>query len=157
MANAYYMKNILGELCDAQTINTAEDSTNMVYIGGKTGGNLWIDVYANTAWTIASGEELTIQLQGYTADTAASATSPFSTGNAGGRCVAGAGTNEPDALYYIFYNTSDQGAAAFDAGDLVTQCAIPEDMFNALAYDYVQLAFTTDTSEVCDAFVYSKV
>ena len=152
----YYGKNIVGSLCDAQTINTTEDSS-MVYIGGRTGGDLWIDVYANTAWTIDSGEELTIQLQGFTSDAGTSATSPFSTGNAGGQCISGGGTSEPDVLYYIFYNTSAQDAAGFAAGDLVTQCAIPEDLFHALAYDYVQLAFTCDTSEVCDAFVYAKV
>ena len=161
MANAYYGRtNIIGELSDAQALpsGTSGDSTNMVNIVGQTGGHLWIDVYANTAITIATGQAFNIELEGYTSDTAASATPPFSKTNSSGRQGA-SGTAESDAHYYILHKTSADGELAFDQYDLITQCAIPEDLFRLLSYDYVQLKYTTDaneSSEKVDAFVYVK-
>ena len=163
MANEYnnYGKEILGWLSDNQALPNATtvDSTNMVNIVGRTNGALWINVYANTAIAIASGQAFSIELQGFTADTAVSATSPFSTGNKAGYVATGGATSEPDAHYYLLHKTS--GAALnFAAGDLITQCAIPEDLFDALGYDYVQLVYVTDASEVSetvDAFVYAKL
>lgn len=161
MSNAYYGKQILGELSDAQTLPnaTAADSTNMVYVGNRTGGRLWIEVYANTAITIATGQAFSIEFQSYSADTAASAISPFSKDNESGYVVNSGGTSEPDAHIYLLHKTSADGELAFSAGDLITQFAIPEDMLNALGHDYVQLVYTTDadeSSEKVDAFVCVK-
>ena len=160
MADARYGKTIIGELSDAQTLpdGTAVDSTNMVFVGGPTGGQLWINVYAETAVVIATAQAFSIELQSYSADTAASAISPFSTSNKGGIPQA-TGTSEPDAHYYLLYKTSADNELAFAAGDLITQCAIPEDMLRLLSHDYVQLVYTTDateTSETVTAFVWIK-
>ena len=161
MANAYYGKQIIGELSDAQALPnaTSVDSTNMVEIVGATGGQLWINVYANTAISIATGQLFYIELQGFSADTAASATSPFSTANNGGINPA-SGTLEDEAHYWLLHKTSGDGQLDFAAGDLVTQCAIPEDMFRLLSYDFVQLRYETDadesSTEKVDAFVWIK-
>jgi len=161
MANNYNGKVILGELSDNQTLpdSTSVDSTNMVYIGGQTSGKLWIDVYAGTAISIATGQSFSIELEGYSEDDAASATPPFSTANSGG--IQGAtGTPENDAHYYLLHKTSADGQLDFSAGSLITQCAIPEDLFRLLGYDYVQLKYTTDadeSTETITAFVYSKM
>jgi hypothetical protein len=44
--SAYYGKQIIGSLSDAQTLPdaTSADSTNMVYVGKNTNGALWINV-----------------------------------------------------------------------------------------------------------------
>ena len=161
MANAYYGRtNIVGELSDAQDLPsaTAVASDSMVYIGGQTGGKLWIDVYANTALSIATGQLLTIEIQGYTADTTGSATSPFSTANQSG--IQGAsGTLEDNAHYCLLQKTTADDQLDFTQYSLITQGAIPEDMFRLLSYDWVQLYYTTDaneSSELVDAFVYVK-
>lgn len=163
MANAYHGKIIIGELSDAQTLPnaTSEDSDAMVGLGAtksSTGGTLWIDVYANTAISIASGQLFYIELQSFTADTAASADSPFSSTNSGG--VPGAtGTAELEGHYYILHKTSADGACAWDAGDLITQCAVPEDLLRLRSQDFIQLRYETDadeSSEKVDAFVYVK-
>jgi len=161
MANAYYGKNIVGELSDAQALPdaTTDDSTEMVYVGNRTNGQLWINVYANTDITIATGQAFNIELEAYSSDTAASATAFFSSGNAHGECANGDGTDEADAHYYLLHKTSADGELAFSAGDLITQCAIPEDLLNAVGYDWVQLKYTTDadeSSEKVDAFVWVK-
>ena len=60
---------------------------------------------------------------------------------------------------YLLHKTSADGELAFSAGDLIAQCAIPEDLFNALGYEWVQLKYTTDaneSSETVTAFVYNK-
>jgi len=154
--------SIVGILSDAQTLPnaTAVDSTNMVDITGPTKGNMWINVYANTAITIATGQAFNIELEGFTADTAASATPPFSKDNSElFSSVDGGGTAESDAHFYLIHKTSADGELAFSAGDLVTQVCIPEDLFRALSYDFVQLKYTTDadeSSEKVDAFVFYK-
>jgi len=152
---------VVGILSDAQTLPnaTSVDSTNMVDITGPTKGNMWINVYANTAITIATGQAFNIELEGFTADTAASATPPFSVDNNGMKTSVDTGTAESDAHFYLLHKTSADGELGFSAGDLVTQVAIPEDLFRALEYDFVQLKYTTDASEVSekvDAFVFYK-
>lgn len=156
-----YGKIIVGDMIsDAQTLpsSTSEDSDNMVNVGGQLDGRLWIDVYAGTAISIATGQILYIELQGFTADTAASATSPFTVTNQGG--INGAsGTLEDNAHIYLLHKTSSDAQLDFDAGDLMCQMAIPEDMFRLLSYDFVQLRYETDaneSSETVDAFVYVK-
>ena len=160
MSNTYYGKVIVGELSDAQSLPNAggADSTNMVGIAGATGGQQWISVYANTAISIATGQAFSIELQGFTSDTAASATSPFSTSNGSGRNHA-TGTLEDNAHYYLLHKTSADAQLDFAKGDLVAQCAIPEDMFRLLGYDFVQLRYLTDadeSSEKVDALVWVK-
>ena len=161
MANAYYGKTILGELSDAQALPnaTAVDSTNMVYVGGKTGGSLWINIYANTAISIATGQAFNIEFQSYSADTAASAISPFSTANAGGM-YEGSGTSEDEAHVYLLHATNADGQLDFAAGDLMCSYGIPEDNLRLISHDYVQLVYTTDADESAtekvDAFVWIK-
>jgi len=163
MANAYYGKEILGELSDAQALpSTASvDSTNMVYIGDNTGGHLWIDVYACTAVAIANTFVLHIAMQGFTADTAASATAPHSIANQSGiPGASGTVLTEGTAFFYLMHMTAGTAGVSWTAGDLIAQAAIPEDMFRLLSYDYVQLVYTTtanESSETVDAFVYSKM
>ena len=141
---------IVKVLSDAQTLPNAGsvDSTNMVNIVGATKGNLWINVYANTDITIATAQAFNIELEGYTSDTAASATPPFSKDNEGmATSKNGGGTAESDAHMYLLHKTSADGELAFSAGDLIAQCAVPEDLLRALSYDYVQLKYTTDADE----------
>ena len=160
----YYGKNIVGELplSDAQTLpdSTDDDSTNMVYVGNPTNGQLWINVYANTAITIATGAVFNIELESYSdGDTPASAIAPFTKDNAHGEIANGDGTAETDAHIYLLHKTSADTELAFSAGDLITQCAIPEDMLNAIGHTYVQLKYETDadeSSEKVDAFVWVK-
>jgi len=163
MADSYYGKTILGSLSAAQTLpsGTDEDSESVVYIGGHTGGQLWINVYAHTAISIADTADFTIEVEGYTAATAQSSfTSPYSITNGGGSAIGGSGTSEDNAHYNILWHLGDtDGQLDFNAGDLMTQCAIPEDMFRLLSYDYVQLHYLTtgnESSETVDAFVWIK-
>uniref|UniRef100_A0A6H1ZPY2 Uncharacterized protein n=1 Tax=viral metagenome TaxID=1070528 RepID=A0A6H1ZPY2_9ZZZZ len=162
MANAYYGKNIIGELSDAQTLPNAGsvDSTNMVNIVGPTSGRLWIDVYACTAIAIANTYVLHIAMQGFTADTAASATAPHSIANKSGLPGAsGTVLTEGTAFFYLMHMTAGTAGVSWTAGDLICQAAIPEDMFRLLSYDFVQLVYTTtanESSETVDAFVYFK-
>lgn len=159
---AYYGKTILGSLSDAQALPnaTAADSTNMVYVGKQTNGAVWVAVYANTAITIATDKAFSIELQSYSADTAASAISPFSKDNDGGNVVASGATSEPDAHLYLLHKTSADGELAFSAGDLICEIGISGRMLDAIGHNYVQLVYTTDaneSSEKVDAFVYLKV
>ena len=138
-------KNLLGILSDGQALPnaTSVDSTNMVNVGGKTNGRIWIDVYANTAISIATGQAFNIELEGYSSDTAASAVSPID-----------------DAHIYILHKTSADGQLDFAAGALIAQIAIPEDLFDAKSWEYVQLKYTTDadeSSEKVDAIAYTKI
>lgn len=145
MSNAYYGKRILGELSDAQTLPnaTSADSTNMVYIGGHTNGGVAIYVYANNAVEIATGQAFNIELEFYTSDTAASAVAPFSYDNSGTQTAV-------PGHYYIYHKTSDDDAAAWAAGELITMCVIPEELIALMNYDYVQLKYTTDADESAD-------
>ncbi len=161
MASKYGKVPVGDMLSDAQALPNAGsvDSTNMVNVGGQLNGRLWIDVYANTAISIATAQLLYIELQGFTADTAASATSPFTVTNQGG--INGAsGTLEDNAHVYLLHKTSADAQLDFNAGDLICQMAIPEDMFRLLSYDFVQLRYETDadesSTEKFDAFVYVK-
>ena len=59
----------------------------------------------------------------------------------------------------MIHKTSADGELAFSAGDLITQIAVPEDLFRALNYDFAQLKYTTDadeSSEKVDAIAYYK-
>ena len=146
-------------LSDGQTLPdaTSVDSTNMAYVGGPTGGKLRLAVYAKTAIAIASAQAFNIEFQAYSADTAASATSPFSNANDGAQAAAGSGTLHDEAHLYLIHKTSADGAIAFSAGDLIIDIGLPESNLALLSYDYVQLVYTTDateTGETVDAFVY---
>jgi len=139
---------VVGTLSDAQALPnaTTEDSTNMVDIKGKTGGKLMLAVYANNAVEIATGQTFSIELEGYTSDTSASATAPFSS----------EGALEP-AHYYLLHKTSTDGALAWLPGELITEISIPENLLALMEYDFIQLKFTTNADEsadLVDAFVY---
>ena len=160
MADYRYGNNVVAELSDAVAIGydgSTADTTSMYHLVGQTGGQLWIRVYAHTAVTIGTGEYWYIEFQAYTADTAASADSPFSTANSGGINQA-TGTAEPEAHYYPLHCTSADGEASWAAGDLITEMAIPEKLCRLLSLDYVQLTNVTDktdpgTDETIDVLV----
>lgn len=154
MSNAYYGKLILGELSDAQALpnNGSADSDNMVYVGGKTNGRLWINVYANTDISIADTKSLFIDIETWTSDAASSAIAPFSSG---GTAISG-------ATYRILNLTASGAAVTFSAGDLIVQVAVPEDLMNQFStpHTYIQIKYTTtdnESSEKVDAFVYAKI
>ena len=160
--SAYYGKQIIGSLSDAQTLpdSTSADSTNMVYVGKNTNGALWVNVYANTNISIATGQAINIELETFSADTAASAIAPFSTANYGGDVAYGAATAETNAHAYLLHKTDADGQLDFVAGDLICEFGIPSSMLDALGHTYVQLKYTTDadeSSEKVDAFVYAKL
>ena len=158
----YYGKNIVGSLSDAQALPNAtnEPSDEMVYVGNKTNGALWINVYANIDITIGASDDLSIELEAFSADTAGSATVFFSSDNAQGEIANGDGTDEAGAHFYLLHRVGGtDGELSFIAGDLMCQCAIPEDMLNAVGYDWVQLRYTVDKDESAhdiDAFVWVK-
>lgn len=144
-----YGNNVVAALSEGVAIGyggSTVDTTSMGYIGGQTGGQLWLRVYARTAVAIGSGEYWYIEFQAYTADTAASADSPFSTSNEGGINQA-TGTAEPEAHYYPLHCTSADGAADWAAGDLICEMAIPEKLCRLLSLNYVQLTNITDKSD----------
>ncbi len=159
-----YGKIIVGAmLSDAQVLGYSAaqtDSSAMVNVGGQLDGRLWIDVYAQTAISIATGEYWYIEFESFSADTAASAIAPFSADNQGG--INGAsGTAETNAHIYLLHKTSADGQLDFSAGDLICQMAVPEDLMRLLSHDFVQLTQITDktdpgTDETIDAFVYVK-
>lgn len=156
MANNYG-KVPIGTFSDGQALPnaTVADSTNMVNIGGQSNGALMVSVYANTAISIATGQAFYIELQAYSSDTAASATSPFSTSNSGLT-----GTLEDNAHMYLLHKTSADDQLDFAAGDLICQIGVPSEWLNKLSYDYIQLVYTTDadeSSEKVDAFVHGIV
>ena len=163
MANAYYGKVLLGELSDSQPIGFGEsrkDSSQMVFIGGPTGGQLWISVYCNVAIDILTSEYWYIELEGGTTSTIGNAVAPFSESNSGGINQA-TGTLNTNAHMYLLHKVGGDGdaALAFVAGDLITQMAIPEDLFRLLGFDWVNLAMTTDagsSTDRIDAFVWIK-
>ena len=141
---------LIGVLSDGQALPNAgaADSTNMVDISGRTGGRMYIGVYANNAVEIATGQAFSIELQAFTADTAASAVAPFSSES----------VLEP-AHYYPLYKTSADAALAWIAGELITEIPVPENMLGLMSYDFVQLVYTTDADESdddVDAFVYYR-
>ena len=149
MADYRYGRNIVAELSDAQSLGyggSASDTTNMGYIGGQTGGQLYISVFAHTAISIATGEYWYIEFESYSADTAASAIAPFSTANSAGISQA-TGTAETNAHIYLLHKTSDDAQLDFAAGDLICEFAVPEVMCRLLSHDYVQLSQVTDKSD----------
>jgi len=156
-----YGKNIVDVmLSDAQTLPSssgAEDSTNMAYVGGPTGGKLRLAIYASSAIAIADAQSFIIELQTYSADTAASAISPFSNVNGGAQAPGGSGTSHDVAHFYPFHMSNTEGAVAFSAGDLIVDFGLPEANMALLGHDYVQLVYNVtanEGSETVDAFVY---
>jgi hypothetical protein len=139
MAN--YGKQVITQLATAMTLPNAltKDTTAMAFVGGSTNGALALSVYAVTAFAVATAKTFSIELQSYSADTAASAIPPFSTANTGLT-----GTAESDAHYYVMHKTAADGAMAISAGSLITQCIIPQELLDKLAHDWVQLTFLTD-------------
>ena len=107
--------------------NTAVDSTNMVKVGGKTGQKLSILVYATTDIDVLTGKVASIELQAFTADTAASAVSPIE-----------------NAHVYGLHKTAADGAIDLASGDLVCEIPIPEILFAENDYTWVQLVYATD-------------
>ena len=107
--------------------NTSADSTNMVKVGGKTGQKLSILVYATTDIDVLSAKVASIELQAFTADTAASAVSPIA-----------------NAHVYGLHKTADDGAIDLASGDLVCEIPIPETLFAENDYTWVQLVYSTD-------------
>ena len=111
-------------LSDAQALPsaTAADSTNMIKTGGNTNGRMEIVVVATTALAVATGKAFNIELQTFTADTAASAASPYDDGHV-----------------YLIHKTSADAGIAVSAGDVICRYIVTED-----EDAYVQLVFTTD-------------
>jgi len=163
MANEYQTHNrpnVVGWLSDNQALPSATtaDSTNMVYVGGSTNGALMLSIFANTAISIATGQAFSIELQAYSSDTAASADSFYSEVNLGGINQT-TGTVNPEAHIYLLHKTSADAQLDFSAGDLIYECALPDNMLRLVSYDYVQLLYTTDaneSSETVDAFIWAK-
>lgn len=154
MANAYYGKEVISEISDAQALPNAVsvDSTNMAYIGGQSGRGLAVSVYANTAISIATAQLFYIELQVWTADVAASAISPFKT----------AGAAEDNAHLWLLHKTSADGQLDFAAGDLICEYVIPNWFYeDGVKYDYVQLRYETDADESAtekvDAFLHAVI
>jgi len=116
-------------LSDGQALpnNTAADSTNMVKVGGPTGGKTSILVYAATDIDVLTGKVASIELQAFTSDTAASAVSPITA-----------------AHVYGLHKTAADAAIDLAAGDLVTEIAIPDRLLNENSYTWVQLVYATD-------------
>ncbi len=140
---------------DAGTIDTA----SMFNSVGETMGSLWIEVYAKTAISIASGEYWYIEFQAYSADTAASAVGPFTNANKGG-VIGASGTVENDAHQYLLHKTSADGALSFSLGDLICEFGIPDKMLRLKGYPYVQVTNITDkssgSSETIDVLVVDR-
>ena len=103
------------------------ESTNMVNIGGMTGQKLVISVYAKTDVTVATGKAMFIEIQGFTADTAASAVSPIE-----------------NAHVYGLHKTAADGAIDLASGDLVCEIPIPEILFAENDYTWVKLVYATN-------------
>ena len=149
-------------LSDAQTLpasSGAEDSTNMAYVGGPTGGKLRCRIHACSAIAIADAQSFIIELQTFSADTAASAISPFSNANDGGQAPGGSGTSHDVAHFYPFYMSDTEGAVAFTAGDLIIDFGLPEENMALLGHKYVQLVYNVtanEGSETVDAFIYES-
>jgi len=160
--NYHNRPNVVGVLADdlAFPIGTTGDSTNMVEIGGSTNGQLMLSIFAGTnGLTVATGQAFLMELQGYTADTAASADSFYSTSNSGGINQA-SGTLHQEAHMYPIHKTSADAGLAFSAGDLIYECALPDNMLRLVSFDFVQLVTLTDEDLRAynyDAFIWSKV
>ena len=137
--------NVVDYLSDAQTLPnaTAVDSTQMVEVGGKTNNKLKVYVYANNAVEIATGQAFKITVEAFTADTAASATDIFSYDNSGTQTLV-------PGHYDIYTKTSADDAAAWAAGELITEWVVSEELLNLMSYDFIQLKYTTDADESAD-------
>lgn len=140
----YHGKNILKDTFLADNLAIPSDDAfdngdNMVEIGRENLGRLVLEVYANGSITVPTADSFIIQLVGYTADTIGSAQSPFTNANAEGLVEFNAGTDENDALMYLLYNTSSQGALSFSDRDLILSIPLPDKMLHMKGYDYIGL------------------
>ena len=163
--NYHGKPNVVGTFSDDQdwVKNTSTDSTYMVYIGGATNANLMISIYANGAFTVLDTKVESVALQGYTADTAASATGFCTSSNNGGINQEDTGTVLANATVsnYLFSILGTASNAVFADGDLIYEGAVPDTMLRLLSYDYIQLVYTStataDNPGNVDAFVWAKV
>jgi len=157
--------NTVGTFSDDQAIvkNTSTDSTNMVHIGGPTNAKLMISIFANDAIAVVDTKVLSCAIQGFTSDLAASATGFITSANKGGINQEDTGTALANATSTntIFSILGTTGDAAFTAGDLIYEGAVPDTMLNLLSYDYIQLVYTSTATVAnpgsVDAFVWAKV
>ena len=168
MANNYHGKTILGELMDGVSVpqNTSADSTAALYVGKETGGNLWLEVYACTGFTISDTKAISFFLQSDDAGTLGDCEAPITTSNAGGK-VGATGTNEHDATHiaadgatYGCYVLATTGDVTWVAGDLLCEIAIPETMMRLAGHTYVNLKVIStdaDVSGTLDAFVVARI
>lgn len=152
--------NIVGWLSDNQALPnaTGADSTNMVYIGGQTGSKLMISIFANTDIDVATAQAFNIELQGFTADTAASADTPGSKDNGAGNPPY-SGTLMQEFHNYLVHKTSADGAIDWNAGDLIWEQALPDNMLRLVSYDWAQLVYLTDedlSAMNIDAIIWAK-
>ena len=122
-------------LSDAQTLPasaTNVNSTNSVFIGGNSSGELAVSIFAHTDISIADSKALTIAVLGGTTSTATTAT------------------------YRKIYDRTASGAViAFSAGDLIASFIIPKDFYDSFDYIRLNYAVTADeSSESVDALVH---
>ena len=167
MANNYHGKTILGELMDDLTVDSV-DSTQAVFVGKQTGGNLWVEIYCGTtALVLESGEAMEFYLQTCASSTLGDHEAPISYANAGGQVnatgtVAHAETNvldQADSATYGLKMTAGTVGLTFVVGDLIAEIAIPETMMRLCGHEYVQLKMieTSDVAGSIDAFVVARV
>lgn len=151
MSENRYGNNVVQEMSSDTKIgySGAIDCESMGYVGGQTGGQLWIRIYAHTALTIATGEYWYIEFQSYETDTVGSMDSPYSSDNAGGINQA-EGTEELEGHYYLYWKDSNDGEAAWLAGDLIVEMAIPEKMLRLVGHKYVNIMNITDRGDVSE-------
>ena len=168
MANNYHGKTILGELMDDLTIDSV-DSTQAVFVGKQTGGNLWVEIYCGTTPVVIEDDEvLEFYLQTCSSSTLGDHEAPITHDNAGGQpnatgTFAHAESNEiaADAGTYGLKFTAGSGTLTFASGDLIGEIAIPETMMRLAGHTYVQLKMieteNTGVTGTIDAFVVARV
>lgn len=136
-----YGKEVITQLSDGQAIGyggSKLDSTNMAFIGGPTGARQTLSVYAQTAISIATGEYWYVEVEVFTADTAASAVSPFKT----------AGAAEDNAHLYLLHKTSADAQLDFAAGERICEYVLPNWFYeDGVKYDWVQVTMITDKTD----------
>lgn len=147
MSDNRYGNNVVQELADAVLLGygAAVECESMGYIGGQTGGQLWLRVYAATDISIDGTEYWYIEFESYSSDSVGSMIAPFSVDNSGGINQA-TGTVETNAHMYLLCKTSSDSTLAFSKGDLITEMAIPEKLCRLLEHDYVNVRNITDKS-----------
>jgi len=166
MANNYHGKTILGELMDDLTIDSV-DSTQAVFVGKQTGGNLWVEIYCGTTPVVIEDDEvLEFYLQTCSSSTLGDHEAPISYANAGGQpnatgTVAHDATdvlNADEATYGVYIKAHTNGIT-YTTGDLIAEIGIPDTMMRLCGHEYVQLKMieTTTVAGTIDAFVVARV